>query len=220
MEPIEIEKAEGGFRIRGYPNAVKAIPISGRAAKQLADIALHKTDLRFALECLEGINQLPKEPYFLRQALWRSAVIHFIKCFGQNKSRSSLSFSKVYRAEPGAREPFEYFKNLRNKHFVHDENSYAQCLPGAILNREGAPNKIARVVTLGVLSESICQTNFSNLYKLIHHANEWVISRYDDLCNDIASSLESQPYTELFTREPITYKIPKLEDLHVPRDAL
>jgi len=40
----------------------------------------------------------------------------------------------VYKGDTGAIEPFKSFESLRNKHLVHDENSYAQCLPGAIMH--------------------------------------------------------------------------------------
>ena len=40
----------------------------------------------------------------------------------------------MYKGDTGAIEPFKSFESLRNKHLVHDENSYAQCLPGAIMH--------------------------------------------------------------------------------------
>jgi hypothetical protein len=67
---------------------------------------------------------------FQREAMWRSAIVHLLKCFGDHEARFSLQPRQVYRGEPPeAIENFEYFKGLRDKHLVHDENSYAQtCL--------------------------------------------------------------------------------------------
>jgi hypothetical protein len=57
---------------------------------------------------------VPEEPYALRQGLWRSAIVYFMKCFGESKSRFSLDPKTVYKGEGGALEPYEYFRNLRN----------------------------------------------------------------------------------------------------------
>lgn len=220
MEPLNITQVEGGFHVQGYPNATKIIEVSGPKAKQLSDVALHKIDLEFARECLDSMNEAPDHSDAFRQSLWRSAITHYIKCFGHNKSRSSLSYNKIYSNEPKAKGPFEYFKDLRNKHLIHDENSYAQCIPGAILNKADSSVKIARIVTLSVLSESLCQQNYANLYNLIDRALKWVTNKYDSLCNSIAKELEDLPFSELNSRDQIRYRVPELKDLKVPRNAL
>ena len=38
--------------MEGFPDAVKALRIDGRKARRLADLALHKADLDFALDAL------------------------------------------------------------------------------------------------------------------------------------------------------------------------
>jgi len=137
MEHFEISQQESGLHIEGCPDAVKVIAVEGWRSKRLADLALHKDDLEFADSCLDAINVSPEEPFVIREALWRSAIVHFMKCFGDSGARFQLSSVKILNGElPEVSMAFEYFKDLRNKHFVHDENSYAQSLPGAILNRQ------------------------------------------------------------------------------------
>jgi hypothetical protein len=153
MEYFPITKTAQGFHIEGFPDAVKVLGISGPKSRRLADLALHKSDLDFALECLTAINQVAEEPYIIRQALWRSAIVHFIKCFSESESRFSLNPKQVYKNDPGASEPYRYFDSLRNKHLIHDENSYAQCLPGAVLNKKGMDHKIAKIVCLSVIGD-------------------------------------------------------------------
>ncbi|MEE8261135.1 MAG: hypothetical protein V3R83_01520 [Gammaproteobacteria bacterium] len=220
MEHFEITKTPEGFHIEGFPDAVKVIRIDGRKARKLADLALHKADLNFALECLEEINRAPEQPHVLRQALWRAAVVHFIKCFGASKARFSLDARTVYKGDAGAMEPYWYFDSLRNKHLVHDENSYAQCLPGAVLNRKDIGPKIAKIVCVSVAGDTLEQANYNNLHLLTCRAREWVVAQFDALCNVLTSELESEPYEVLIERQGMKYSVPGPDDVHRQRNAL
>jgi len=220
MEHFSITKTAQGFHIEGFPDAVKVLRITGPRSQRLADLALHKADLDFAIECLTAINQVPEEQYVLRQALWQSAIVHFIKCFGQSESRFSLDPRKVYKGDAGAFEPYEYFESLRNKNLVHDENSYAQCLPGAVLNKEGMDHKIAKIVCLSVIGHTLGQENYSNLHLLVTRAREWVIVQFDELCDVLTSEYEATPYDELLALDGITYTAPGPDDVHKRRAAL
>ena len=73
MEPIDISFNGSSFYIEGFPEGVKAIKLDGPKAKRLGDLVMHKGDLNFALECLEGMNRLPEELHALREGLWCSA---------------------------------------------------------------------------------------------------------------------------------------------------
>lgn len=210
---------EEGLHVEGFPEAVKLVKLTGSKPRRLADLGLHKHDLDFALECLDGINLVPEEPYALRQGLWQSAIINWFKCFGDSKSRFSLNPKSIYRTEPLAIESFEYFKLLRNKHFVHDENSYTQCIPGAVLNRSDSEYKIAKILCSGFHGVTLEQSSFSNLRLLILGAREWVIEQFDKLCDDLTKELEQKPYERLMGMESVTYSKPAIDDIGKPRDT-
>ena len=220
MEHFSITKTAQGFHIEGFPDAVKVLRITGPKSQRLADLALHKADLDFTLECLAAINQAPEEPHVLHRALWQSAIVHFMKCFGQSESRFSLDPNKVDKGDTGAFEPYNYFDSLRNKNLVHDDNSYAQCSPGAVLNKEGMDHKIAKIVCLSVIGETLGQENYSNLHLLVTRAREWVVAQFDELCEVLTSEFEAKPYEELLTLEGITYTAPGADDVHKRRAAL
>jgi hypothetical protein len=220
MESFEITKTAAGFHIEGFPDAVKVIRIEGPKARRLADLALHRADLEFGLLCLEEINRAPLEPYILRQALWRSAVVHLVKCFGASESRFSLDSRVVYKGDAEGVEQYKYFESLRNKHLVHDENSYAQCLPGAILNKVENPHKIAKIACLSVFGDTLSQGSYSNLHLLLTLAQKWVVAQFDELCDVITKDLEGEPYDALLSRQAITYTVPGPEDVHGKRSAL
>ncbi len=198
MEYFGISQKESGLHIEGFPDAEKVVCIDGPQAKRLSDLALHKADLDFADQCLDAINQTPRESHIIREALWRSAIVHFLKCFGDSGARFQLSAQKVLKIEPPeAMMAFNYFRDLRNRHLVHDENSYAQSLPGAILNKGNKEYKIERIVCFAAIAATLAQDNYSNLKMLIQKSRAWVVDQFDKLCKLVTEELEKETYTNL-----------------------
>ena len=219
MEYYTISKTENGLHIEGFPDAVKVVGIDGHEAKRLADLSLHKADLDFADSCLDAINHAPEEPNVIREALWRSAIVHFLKCFGSS-ARFQLAPEKLYKKEPPeALMAFNYFKSLRNKHVVHDENSYAQSIPGAILNSGEKNYKVEKIVCFTAIGVTLKQENYANLKLLVKKARVWVVSEFDAHCKRLTANLEKEPYDELLARDSITYSAPNVDDIYHRRKA-
>jgi hypothetical protein len=220
MEDIAFTRRENTFHLEDFPDAVKVIKTTGRQSRRLADLSLHKNDLDFAFECLETINRTSREPQILHDVLWQSAIVSFIKCFGGSKARFSLDHKVIYKHHAGAAEVYKFFYSLRNKNIVHDENSYTQSLPGAVLNKDGMDHKIAKIVILSVTGKTLEQENYSNLRLLVTKAREWVISEFDKRCNILTAELEARPYNELLATEGVAYTAPAADDVHKPRASL
>jgi hypothetical protein len=218
MERFQVSQTDSGLHLEGFPDAVKIIRVDGPHAKRLADLALHDSDLEFAAMCLEAINQSPEEPPVLRQALWRAAIVHFMKCFGDS-ARFQLSEKKIYKGNPTALTVFAYFKDLRNKHFVHDENSYAQSLPGAVLNNGTKSFKIEKIVCFNVIGDTLDQEHYGNLSLLIQEARTWVAAEVDALCESITTDLEAETHERLLSRDSVTISVPKIEETGKRRTA-
>ncbi len=213
MERFDIRKVDESFYIEGFPDAVKVVRLCDAKAKRLADLALHRADLDFAIKCLEGINLIASDLLVLQEGLWRSAIVHFMKCFGDNDSRFSINAKQVYKNDSDALAVFEYFKALRNKHLVHDANSYAQSLPGAIINKETDSNKIAKIVCTTILGATLVQDNYNNLHRLLTYSQAWVVEQFDTLCDLLMSELENLPYEDLISRDSVHYQAPNLDEL-------
>lgn len=220
MENYELSQRESVLHIEGFPDAVKVIAIEGPRSKRLADLALHKSDLEFADSCLDVINLSPEEPFVIREALWRAAIVHFIKCFGDSGARFQLSSTKIFKKEPPeALMAFEYFRHLRNKHFVHDENSYAQSLPGAILNAESKSYKIEKIVCFAAIAGTLGEENYNNLKLLIQKSRSWVIAEFDHLCDTLTVELERESYENLLKKESLTLRTPVNDEINRNRNA-
>ena len=144
MEQYDITVTDNEIFSPNFPNAEKIIQIDDHPlAQRLADLSLHRDDILFAEQCLGKINLVP-DP-IIQHSLFFSASICFYKCFGNNKSRFSLDQKKIYRKklnngvivkDSDGLEIFEFYKNVRNKHLVHDENSLSECITGAVLNKK------------------------------------------------------------------------------------
>jgi hypothetical protein len=220
MEYYPITQIEKEFHIGGFPNAAKLVRIGGQKAKRLSDLSLHKYDLDFAAECLEAINHLADKPDIIRKSLWHSAIVHFFKCFGDSSARFQLNaMDKIYRGDIQGQEVFKYFQSLRNKFLVHDENSYAQCIPGAVLNKPDHPYKIEKIVCFSALADTLNQPNYSNLKLLIQKAKSWVVNEFDMLCGILTKELEAESYDDLLSRKGITYKAPTANEIHEKRNV-
>jgi hypothetical protein len=218
MERLQTLQTDSGLHLEGFPDAVKIIRVDGPHAKRLADLALHESDLEFAAMCLEAINRVPEEPPVSRQALWRAAIVHFMKCFGDS-ARFQLSEKKIYKGNPTALTVFAYFKDLRNKHFVHDENSYAQSVPGAVLNNGTKSFKIEKIGCFNVFGDTLDQDNYDNLSLLVREARTWVAAKADSLCDSITTDLEAESHEHLLSRDAVTITVPKIEETGKRRTA-
>lgn len=218
MDDIDISTNGTSFAINGFPDVVKALKLTGPKAQRLADLFLHKKDLEVALKSLSAINSTPDEPHLLREALWQMAVILFFKCFGQSGSRFSLSYEKIYGRDEAAKRAFEYFKSIRNKTIIHDENSYTQSVPCALLNNEGAERKIAKIVSISMTCVTLDQSNYNNMFLLATQAQAWVIEQFDGIANELASDLERKNYSELLTMDDLIITTPSIHEVHKSRN--
>ena len=212
MERYGITQTDNSFHIEGFPNAIKFIKIEGEKAQEIADLALHRSDLNFAQECLDSISKVADDNSIVPEALWCCAILHYTKSFGTGV-RFRLNKDHIYKDDNLGLEVFEYFQNLRNRHLVHDVNSYAQGLVGAVLNSRDAEHKIAGVLCSNFIGKTLEQGNFGNLVLLVRKALAWVSGRFDRLCVELKQELESESYANLFSREVVTYAAPTAAEI-------
>jgi hypothetical protein len=150
-------------------NVVKIVEVSGKEADALADLMLDARGLCFALASLEALSGVDVSKH-VREALWRSALVEFYKCF-RNGRRSHLDSNKVYKSEPpGTLESFKHLHGVRDKHVAHDVNPYAKAAVGAAINNAGNRTKIETVFAAAFYLETLDQTQYANLRNLVQKA--------------------------------------------------
>ena len=117
---MHITRTHHGLHVEGFPEAVKLAQLSDRRARRLAHLQLHREDLDFALRCVRSLRDNADHPPLVRDALFRSALVTWSKCFGRNEARSSLPADKIYAAGP-PRDVYRDYTALRNKHAQFDD---------------------------------------------------------------------------------------------------
>lgn len=223
MENIPISQVGDQLHIGGFPDAAAIVQLTGQKARRLADLRLHEADLEFAMECLLSINsQLEPEAGTIRESLWRSAITHFMKCFGKNKARSfSLQPSQIYKSDRvNALDAFKTFSALRDKHIVHDENSFSQAIPGAILSRASKPYKVEKIVCLFTRRDLLENGHWANLHLLVEQALTWVRGEFDLCCNELTAELELLDRNVLLAKPAIVLTPQTHKDLFIRRQLL
>jgi hypothetical protein len=214
MKPLTITFRDNQFHIEDYPNAEKLVRLDHPDARRFTGLALHQSDLDFAIGCLEAIDLTPPEPAVIREALWRSAIIHVLKCFDDKASRlPALDANTLYGGEAVAVQVYDYFKKLRNKHLIHDENAWIQCQAGIVLNKKEEPRQVADVSYFALRICTLNKGNFGNLMLLATKAREWVLHELDRLHEVIMADLASADCDALRSLPDLQVHIPTFSDL-------
>ena len=207
---------DGAFHIEGYPDAVKLIRLKGRKAKQLAHYAAHRSDLQAAKSYLD--NMRPDLPEAVNDALWRSAITTYIKCFTGNSVRDTkLRAKTIYKNVSVKMMAYEHFEHLRNKHLEHDENALAQTIPCAAVNGGQKSHKIERVFANTFKFNIYDPGHYGNLQLLISEADQWIASAFEELAQIITAELEQESLDELLGREAVSFTVPTVGQIGIRR---
>lgn len=206
MHNIEFEIKGNELHIKNYPNAAKVVEIDNPKSIELKNLVLHMNDLQLAFDFLNLINSTTNEE--VRTGLWYVSIMLYFKCFTNSAARKMLSESKVYKERKDALPVFKYFKALRDKHLVHDENAYSQVFVGLIVNQPDFKCKIADVISSTIISNTLDQSHWSSFYNLLKYALEWVSKKREALHFALAKEYEKLEYEEIIKMKTITFTVP------------
>jgi hypothetical protein len=204
--------------IGGFPDGVQVVEIKSREANRARDLALHLSDLTFCKDALGRIPANPDLDDIAHLSLWRSAIYHYYKCFQSSESRANLDSSKVLiGASVEVRENFKFYKHLRNKHLIHDENSNSQVSVIAVLNDGSKPYKIEGVRTMTMRFDDFGAQALVNFKSVVNWTFDFVRREFDPLLETIRNELESKPLKELQKLPAPEHKVPSVADVSKPR---
>jgi hypothetical protein len=216
MEKYQVHVTGNEFLIEGLPPDTEKIvsldSLVPEQSRELRSLAAHRTDLAFAKNCLDLMRAASADTH---QALWKVAIIYYCKCFGKSKRRKPLNSD--YLAEGLPREADDFYKNLRNKHFVHDENGWLRTWAGAAIAAPGKGYSIEKVICGTTVAETLLSDQYGNMYLLVEHAISWVDSECDRLCREITEVLEQVQREDLLDQPVITYVPPIADEVNLLR---
>ncbi|MBL4889531.1 MAG: hypothetical protein JKX97_05875 [Candidatus Lindowbacteria bacterium] len=114
---------------------------------------------------------------------------------------------------------FNYFRNLRNRHFIHDENAYTRCTPAAILNKRDFDYKIEKVFCINISAETLTPENRSQLQELTNVAGAWVVKELEALYKTLMEELENESYEDLYKRKTPGIRGPSVDEIGKKRQT-
>ena len=100
---------------------------------------------------------------------------------------------------------YEYFKKLRDKHFVHDENAYTQVVAGVAINDARCANKIADVLTSVVVKSTVDDEHIIPFATTVNFVLEWVDAIVEALHDKIAAHCELMSRIELLALPDLAF---------------
>jgi hypothetical protein len=219
MKAIPLEKIASAFVVdtSHYPDAIalKSVAKAGQhAVSELQDLFLHEVDLSVAEEALRSLAAVDAvSERLLFEALWTAALVRCLKCFADNGARGRLKSKKVFDGQPKqVRESLTFLENLRNKHVVHDENPFAFCDVGVVVNAKSASESVA---------DTFCFTafvpagwdNVRDLKIIVELTLAWVRMRIQQLQAEVLAMHRKMTRDELFSLPNMEYRAPTADDV-------
>ena len=221
MKFYEFEFINDTIHILDYPTADKVLELpNDHIVKRLKDMCLHWHDLTEAKLCLEAIDDTNSA--LVNRALAQNAIVVFYKCFGTSKFRNnSLNRDKILARLPsGAKDVFDYYKNIRDKFIVHDESRHAQVITGLILETAKTPPFVDTVNTVAVTEMFATENQLQGL-RSFHHlvtvAILWTENTIDELSDEIKKTYQSKPLSFFDNFSPLKLNAPTEEELFQKR---
>lgn len=101
-----------------------------------------------------------------------------------------------------------YFQGLRNKHVVHDENSYTQVQTVLVLNPKDDQKHVADILSIVFNADTANAEHIRSFSPLISTAFSWVENQHNSLIAQLVTSYEGKVYSELEALPEPTLTVP------------
>lgn len=148
--------------------------LSGYEANRISDLSLHLEDLRFAESCINEIGMIGKEKFITQTALWRSAIIHFLKCFSES-AKFRLSPEEIFSHH--LIKSYGVFLSLKNKfgrYAIHNESTYKTIETVALILDDGGQRRVEGIYSRSLNNNVFQSEDIIELGELIEQTRAWV----------------------------------------------
>jgi hypothetical protein len=210
MAKVTLTWSGDELRLQDYEGAGNVIRLEGQPVARLAHLSLHRVDLEFAQACLAVIEAAPLDQWLTPaiEAAWRSALLHYCKCFAPPQGgtgRSQLSATKILGREVDQRmKDHRLMVDLRNKHLVHDEGTHNWCSVAAVIAPVGTAPKVLGLKVAAVDSVSLDHLTVPTLRELVTAVHAWTVAEFDRMASELAATIASTyPHSELLAKESL-----------------
>jgi hypothetical protein len=173
-----------------WHKGLRQAQLAGHKAKRVADLSLHQYDMGFCERLLQEHGpKLVGDYDDLSRALWLAVLTKFVSCFrnsGQG-ARSLLKEKHVYASDPKALQNFAWILALRNKHIVHDENSYYGASAFAWLEQNGGVRAVGAMTYVTRIEPGVVEV----MRNLVNLAREHIRIAIADAGNALFAEMQA-----------------------------
>lgn len=171
------------------------IPSNNENKERFINLFLNKADIERGIDYLRCISIdksiLENEAFFI------AGLNNCVKCFQHNESRGHLPQSTVFKNNKELGRCFDRFLNMRNKHFIHDDNGMLQAEAFFLVLSEGEnvwggpPSVVWNRAKLDYYQEGLV------LQKVMFFVRDYICKEIDRIGNSIFSEYKNYSREEL-----------------------
>ncbi|MGY2992885.1 hypothetical protein [Mesorhizobium sp. URHB0026] len=210
----KVRVVDGGLHIDGYPDAAYLVLLKSKKAKRLVRLRAHQSALIFCERAMQELGAIPEDRSIAREAVLVGVAVKFFSCFGQNAVVGPLSANRVFTAMPDARECYAYWKDIRDKHIVHDESALTFEGTGLVL---GSGGDLHDVLSMKVSIEITDREHAQLLYDLIDHTLKHLEKEVSDLLPAVFEEAAAMTADERLSLPCMSFTKPNLSDVATRR---
>lgn len=210
---VSLDQESGDFKIKGnFLPGSKAVKIPADTTKrkniqrQFISFFLNKVDIEAGIDYLNciSLNNHPRA----NEGLFVGALSIYFKCFQTSDARVALDEAAFKRSSPQFSNEFNRFKNWRNKHYIHDENSMTQASSFLLIAPKdcsskfgGPPSVVWNLAPVNYIREGQC------LQSLMKETWKFTVQKIDETGDAIMKEMESLSHDDLLALEDAHIKL-------------
>jgi hypothetical protein len=199
-----LDKEANQLRIDGYDDTDTLAKVSNPLGRRLSGLRRHQQVLETAKEAIDNSDgQTMNEA--LAEALVVGVAAMYFSCFAGSTAVGELQPSRVFSGQSDLRREFDHWKDIRDKHLIHDSSEWTSCQTGVAYDAGG---EVIDVVSMHARANPTHMPDeLKSLKRLVEHTLKFVTAEATScarrIFEDIAAlAPESRPKT------PLQYIVP------------
>ena len=191
---IQFDTLNGRLIVRGHfcPGSVPVnIPDSYPDRFICISYYLHIEDIQKSISFLKCISA--DKPEIINEALFVAGLNCFMKCFKVSRAREKIPKEDFLGDNRGVENEFHFFESIRERHYMHDENSMLTPSAFLVIHPESMPERLGPVSVVWNAVKIDYYEQSERLRYLATLALEYAKDRFERYCKDIIDRYKELP---------------------------
>lgn len=187
--PTGLERTAKGLHVIGYPDAIMIGKLNSKVSRRLAILRMHQSALMTAQSLMVRLYNHPLEDGELAHGLLVGIVATYFSCYGKNNAAFTLAPDRIFAKRSDVKEVFYYWKDIRDKHLIHNESEMTQMRTGVVLGEGG---RIIDILSLQASARiALDQEHQQSLQDLIGFTMSRLLEEINDLIPLVFQEVEA-----------------------------